>query len=36
MGPGSYRFADFMKAGVPLVLVVWIAYIFVAKYYYGL
>ncbi|MEM8834166.1 MAG: SLC13 family permease [Pseudomonadota bacterium] len=36
MGPGSYRFADFMKAGVPLVLVVWVAYIFVAKYYYGL
>ncbi|HPD82658.1 MAG TPA: SLC13 family permease [Alphaproteobacteria bacterium] len=36
MGPGHYRFRDFMKAGIPLVLVVWIAYIFVAKYYYGL
>jgi di/tricarboxylate transporter len=36
MGPGNYRFRDFMKAGVPLVLVVWVAYIFVAKYYYGL
>lgn len=36
MGPGNYRFRDFMKAGVPLVLVVWVAYIFVAKFYYGL
>lgn len=36
MGPGHYRFRDFMKAGIPLVFVIWIAYIFVAKYYYGL
>lgn len=34
MGPGNYRFRDFMKAGIPLVLVVWIAYILVAKFYY--
>lgn len=36
MGPGHYRFRDFMTAGIPLVLVIWIAYICVAKYYYGL
>lgn len=36
MGPGNYRFSDFIKAGVPLVLVVWVAYIVIAKYYYGL
>lgn len=36
MGPGYYRFRDFMKAGVPLVLVIWIGYIGIAKYYYGL
>ena len=36
MGPGHYRFRDFMKAGIPLVLVIWIAYIFIAKFYYGL
>ncbi|MCI5061162.1 MAG: SLC13 family permease [Alphaproteobacteria bacterium] len=36
MGPGHYRFRDFMKAGVPLVFVLWIAYIFIAKLYYGL
>lgn len=36
MGPGHYRFRDFMKAGIPLVLVIWVAYIFIAKFYYGL
>jgi len=36
MGPGHYRFRDFMKAGVPLVFVIWIAYIFIAKFYYNL
>ncbi|PCI56243.1 MAG: SLC13 family permease [Alphaproteobacteria bacterium] len=36
MGPGQYKFSDFIKAGVPLVLVIWVAYIFVAKYYFGL
>lgn len=36
MGPGNYKFADFIKAGVPLVFVIWLAYIAVAKFYYGL
>jgi di/tricarboxylate transporter len=36
MGPGHYRFRDFMKAGVPLLFIMWIAYIFVAHYYFGL
>jgi di/tricarboxylate transporter len=36
MGPGHYRFRDFIKAGVPLVGVLWITYIFVLKYYFGL
>lgn len=36
MGPGQYKFGDFIKAGVPLVLVIWVAYIFIAKYYFGL
>ncbi len=36
MGPGHYRFRDFMIAGIPLVLVIWIAYICLAKFYYGL
>ncbi len=36
MGPGQYKFRDFIKAGVPLVIIIWIAYIFIAKYYFGL
>ncbi len=36
MGPGHYRFRDFMNAGIPLVLIIWIAYIAIAKFYYGL
>ena len=36
MGPGQYRFRDFIKAGVPLVGVLWITYIIIAKYYFGL
>ncbi len=36
MGPGQYRFKDFAKAGVPLVVVMWITYIVIAKYYFGL
>lgn len=36
MGPGHYRFKDFMRAGIPLVLIIWIAYIALAKFYYGL
>lgn len=36
MGPGHYRFRDFLKAGVPLVILLWISYIFLAYHYYGL
>ncbi|NCO03331.1 MAG: SLC13 family permease [Alphaproteobacteria bacterium] len=36
MGPGHYRFRDFMKAGIPLVLIIWVTYIAIAKFYYGL
>lgn len=34
MGPGHYRFKDFVKGGVPLVIILWIAYIFIAKFYF--
>ncbi|MBO0904631.1 SLC13 family permease [Jiella sonneratiae] len=36
MGPGRYRFVDFVKAGVPLVLLVWLTFTIVAPWYYGL
>lgn len=36
MGPGQYRFRDFIKAGVPLVLLLWCTYIIIAWSYFGL
>lgn len=36
MGPGQYKFRDFIKAGIPLIIVIWLSYILIAKYYFGL
>jgi len=36
MGPGHYRFRDFIKAGVPLIFLLWLAFIVIMKYYFGL
>lgn len=36
MGPGHYRFRDFIKVGVPLMFILWISYIGLLKYYFGL
>lgn len=36
MAPGGYRFMDFVKAGLPLLLICWLAFSFVAPWYYGL
>ena len=35
MGPGHYRFKDFMIAGTPLILILWLAYSIFAPLYYG-
>jgi di/tricarboxylate transporter len=35
MGPGHYRFRDFVTAGLPLVLIVWAAFSLFAPWYYG-
>ncbi len=36
MGPGHYRFSDFIKAGAPLSLILWLTFSLVAPWYYSL
>ncbi len=36
MGPGNYKFRDFMKVGVPLIIILWLGYSLFAPWYYGL
>ncbi|WP_436640979.1 SLC13 family permease [Microbaculum sp. FT89] len=36
MAPGHYRFADFLKVGVPLVVLIWLAFSLLAPWYYNL
>ncbi|MGH6915945.1 MAG: SLC13 family permease, partial [Geminicoccales bacterium] len=35
MGPGHYRFMDFVVAGLPLVFIVWLAFSLFVPWYYG-
>ncbi len=36
MGPGHYRFSDFLRAGTPMILLIWLTYSLFAVWYYGL
>ena len=36
MGPGHYRFADFLYAGIPLMIIIWISFSLIAPWYYDL
>lgn len=36
MGPGGYSFGDFVRTGIPLVVIVWISFSLFAPWYYGL
>jgi di/tricarboxylate transporter len=36
MGPGHYKFGDFMKAGGPLVIIIWLTFSLLAPWYYDL
>jgi di/tricarboxylate transporter len=36
MGPGHYRFSDFLRAGTPLVIIIWLTFSILAPWYYGL
>lgn len=35
MGPGHYKFVDFVKAGAPLAIIIWAAYTLFAPWYFG-
>ena len=35
MGPGRYSFGDFVKAGVPLVVIIWLTFSVIGPWYYG-
>lgn len=34
MGPGHYKFVDFVRVGVPLTILLWVTYILVAPFYF--
>lgn len=36
MGPGHYRFRDFIKSGIPLIFILCGTYMLILKYYFGL
>ncbi|MQX35391.1 SLC13 family permease [Roseospira navarrensis] len=36
MGPGHYTFSDYTRAGLPLLLLLWVTYSLVAPWYFGL
>jgi len=36
MGPGQYAFADFVKVGLPMVVVLWVVFSFVAPMFFGI
>lgn len=35
MGPGHHKFFDFIKSGVPLAIIIWVAYCIFAHFYFG-
>ena len=35
MGPGNLRFADFMRGGIPLIVILWLTYSIFAPFYFG-
>lgn len=36
MGPGHYKFQDFVRSGLPLIFVMWITFTLIAKFYWGI
>ncbi len=36
MGPGHYKFTDYARVGIPLIILMWITFSIVAPWYYGI
>lgn len=36
MGPGHYKFSDFLRGGAPLILIIWAAYCIIFPWYFNL
>ena len=36
MGPGQYQFTDFVRAGMPLMVILWLALTIISPWYWGL
>jgi di/tricarboxylate transporter len=36
MGPGHYKFTDYTRVGIPLIVLLWLVFSFFAPWYYGL
>ncbi|MBF0246866.1 MAG: SLC13 family permease [Alphaproteobacteria bacterium] len=36
MGPGHYKFIDFARAGIPLILLIWLVFSLFVPWYYGM
>ncbi|MEX0695840.1 MAG: SLC13 family permease [Rhodospirillales bacterium] len=36
MGPGHYKFQDYVRSGIPMILIMWIAFTLIAKFLWGL
>lgn len=36
MGPGHYKFIDYSRAGIPLIILMWVVFSFLAPWYYDL
>ncbi len=36
MGPGHYKFTDFARAGLPLIVLMWVVFTLFAPWYYGI
>jgi di/tricarboxylate transporter len=35
MGPGHYKFSDYLRGGTPLIVLIWLAFSLLAPWYYG-